>query len=64
MMPVGIQMFATITSKDHVRHIQQDLQNMYFSDMYRQEFGPKIVLFNMTLEPLVIYLNKKIDILP
>lgn len=34
-MPVGIQMFATITSKDHVRHIQQDLQNMYFSDTYR-----------------------------
>jgi len=28
-------MYATITSKDHVRNIQQDLQNMYFSDMYR-----------------------------
>ena len=35
MMPIGIQMFATITSKDHARNIQQDLQNIYFTDAYR-----------------------------
>ena len=35
MAPVGIQMFATITSKDHAQNIQQDLQNIYFTDSYR-----------------------------
>jgi len=28
-------MFATITSKDHAQNIQQDLQNIYFTDSYR-----------------------------
>ena len=33
-MPVGIQMFATITSKDHYLSLQKDLQNLSNSTIY------------------------------
>ena len=33
-MPVGIQMFATITSKDHYLSLQRDLQHLIGSNVY------------------------------